>query len=76
MADIVCGAEEGVRGCSGDIIFEFADKEEDLASCLAVVDIALTRGACFACGALALPMKKLAVYGVVVIHRRRGIVLV
>ena len=78
MLYIVRSPEVGI-GCSriADAIrLKFADKEQNTAAALLVVDVTLTGRRLLSRGALALPVEKCLVDRVVVVHGGRRIVLV
>ena len=63
MPDIVHSAKIGVSGGTAEtgIRFELPDKQQHTASFLPVMDIPLSGGRIFGCGALALPVKQVLV---------------
>ena len=78
MPDIVHGAKVGISGGTAEtgIRFELPDKQQHTASFLPVMDIPLSGGRIFGCGALALPVKQVLVDGIIVVHGGGRVILV
>ena len=78
MAHIAGSAQVGIRlgAICNPIRFELPDEKQYFTAALLMVDIALSSGRVLCCRALALPVEKAFIDGIVVIHSRWGIVLV
>lgn len=75
MTDVVCISQEGVRSsvCADPLVFP--DKERNMIYSFLVVNVSLNPYTGFPILALALPVEKVGIYRIILIHRGRGEIL-
>ena len=78
MPDIVHGAKVGISGGTAKtgLCLELAHEQQHPASFFPVMDVALPGGRVFGGGALALPVEKAFVDGIILVHGGGGVILV
>ena len=75
MADIVCIPQKGVRSSIGTDPLVFPDKELNVIVGFLMLDVSLNPDTGFPILALVLPVEKLGIYRIILIHRGRGEIL-